>query len=169
MPTEDAIEREVQRRVANVLASAGVPQGQLNLEVLFMLPPEFVRAYTRLFDRALLESVKGGKGPDHGTPKKVDPKWKGKIVGAGAGGAGKRYRTHWLIRDEQAFRAKGSIDRKLRRLTGDIEKILGAPDGHELKCSRCNTDITAAKDVMAGNLRFCPSCGCDLRPPKSHA
>jgi hypothetical protein len=162
MGTEDAIEREVQRRVSEILSSAGVSHGRVSHEVLFMLPPEFIRAYTRLFDRALLESVKGGKGPDQGTPKKVDAKHRGKMPMTGGGG--KRFRTHWVIRDEDAFKAKGSIDRKLRRLTRDIEMVLGYPQATASKCHRCQIDLMPARDVLAGNLRFCPSCGSDLRP-----
>ena len=56
----DAIEREVQRRLTDYLVSAGVPQGRISLEVLYMLPTEFTRAYEELFSLSLKEGVTGG-------------------------------------------------------------------------------------------------------------
>lgn len=125
------IENEVRRRLSDALASAGVANGRISLEVLFMLPPDFVRAYTKLFDAALREDIvrPGGSGPgvrDENIRKAV----KGTLrtrkpfrAGARSEG-GKRYKLHWIVRDEHAFKVKASIDRKLARLVTDMEKAL---------------------------------------------
>lgn len=211
--TSSAIEREVQRRLTDILAASGVAQGRLSLECLYMLPPELIRSYTQLFDRALREGVvssgsgpsaeavevekqlkreakdrldrrvdsrarellgvagglteerdaeiarairrnelleKAGKTQRYKLPRarpipawptlmkkarvqlkaeqaETKPKPPARVPGkiGGVTGGGKRYRTHWLIRDEKAFALKTSIDRKLKRVAAEIERELG--------------------------------------------
>lgn len=116
-----AIEREVQRRLVDAMVSAGVPQGRISLEVLYFLPTDFVRAYRKLHEAALLETVAGAGGGDPGRSPA-----KGRTVGEGlkARAGGRRYRTWWSIRSERAFRLKGSVDRKLLRLAKEIDREL---------------------------------------------
>lgn len=134
-----AIENEVRRRLADALAAAGVGQGRVSLEILYMLPPEFVRAYTRLFDQALKEELASGGGGDRdenvrkaikGKPRlKARGKERGWSQGARAGG--RRYKNHWVVRDEHAFKVKASIDRKLQRMVREIERELKNRDRDE--------------------------------------
>lgn len=153
MSNLDAIELEVQRRLADYLASAGVPQGRISLEVLYMLPPDFIRAYRTLFDRAFLESVSDSGGGDPGRAPE-----RRKNVGVGSKG-GKRYRTYWVIRDEQAFQLKGSVDRKLKRLALEM----GTRAGKEVKCQSCSSKLQSLQDASGRKLlRFCPYCSHSL-------
>jgi hypothetical protein len=182
--SRDAIELEVQRRLADYLASAGVPQGRISLEVLYMLPPDFVRAYRRLFDAALLEGVVGSGGADAGRmPAKkgkeqglrtrgVTPDSRGKTSegesrgsSAGARSDGKRYRTHWSIRDEKWFRVKGSVDRKLKRLAREMELEEGKSSGRgDQSCGACGSELGPILEALAERglrrkVKFCPWCG----------
>lgn len=151
--TEDVIEEEVRRRLADRLASAGVDQGRVSLEVLYMLPPEFVREYTRLFHKALREDLAGnggGMGKDEGQIKKKagvvkrhrrvraekgedgyeegeDRAVPGSDRGAQAGG--KRYKNHWIVKDETALEVKVRVDRKLVRLIQSTARDLGNAGG----------------------------------------
>jgi hypothetical protein len=165
--SDAAIEREVQRRLAEILASAGVDQGRVSLEVLYMLPPEFVRTYTYLFDKALREAIQTPQGTPNPSLKKPSKSLRpNKTLGGpnhrGAAGGQKKYREHWVIRDEDALKLKASTDRKLRRVAQEIRGALGS-ERPEILCSRCNTNLQAYLDVSQGGLRFCPSCGSDLR------
>lgn len=157
----DAIEREVQKRLTERLVSGGVDQGRISLEVLYFLPPDFVRAYRRLFDSAMGEDVVGSGGMTGDAGQRISP---GERIGhtkegeavvrkassrAGGGGAadgglgtregfvqgarpgGRKYRGYWKIRSEKSFKLKGSVDRKLKRLARDIENALGKGKGEE--------------------------------------
>lgn len=137
---EDAIEREVRKRLAERLVSAGVDNGRVSLEILYLLPPEFVRAYVSLWDRAL--------GPGHGVanpnsgmgeaaaasrPQRIKTGGRGTDAtrdafsrGAGGGGGGKRHREFWVVRDEGALTVKSSVDRKLLRVMREAMEQLQA-------------------------------------------
>jgi hypothetical protein len=164
MGTEDAIEREVQRRLTERAAAAGLAASRISLEVLFLLPPEFVRAYTTLFDRSLKESVVGGGTKDQAVTKKISkqprlsPRSKTRIVPSG--NTGRRYREFWTVRDERAFKYKGQIDRRLRRLSRDISLTLH-PDSRESlthDCSKCGIDLVPHME-LGYKIKFCPRCG----------
>lgn len=160
--TEDIIEEEVRRRLAERYASAGVEQGRVSLEVLYLLPPEFVREYVRLFHQALSEDLSGGgggMGKDEGQIKaKAGVRRRHKRVPAteeqmeegkagpdgetvavegtdrGAQAGQKRYKTHWVIRDEKALKAKSSVDRKLIRIVEGMRRDDGMRfDGGEAR------------------------------------
>ena len=147
MTVEDHIEREVQRRLTERAASAGLAQGRPSLECLFLLPPDFVRAYEQLFNRALrepgLEGPSGGVGSGDaaGQVKRVSRKArlsarsKRKIAeGAGAKAQSKRHRDYWIVRDEHALDQKSLIDRRLRRMARDIFDTLrefDTPKGYQ--------------------------------------
>jgi hypothetical protein len=165
MGTEDAIEREVQRRLTERAAAAGLAPGRISLEVLFLLPPDFVRAYTMLFDRSLKESVVGGGNKDQAVTKKVSKqprlsaKSKHRMVPSGM--QGKRYREFWTVRDERAFRFKAQIDRRLRRLSREIALTLNPDKADKFtltSCDRCAIDLTPHME-LGYKIQFCPRCG----------
>lgn len=177
MGTEDAIEREVQRRLAERSGSAGlVSPGRISLEVLFMLPPDFVRAYTSLFDRSLKESVVSAGAKDEAVTKKLSTtprlsaRGKRKIRdGAGARSSSRRYREHWVVRDEKSFRFKSTVDRKLKRLAREIAgqlRTVEGPDGKLIDtsspvtflCARCQVDL-APHAELGYKIGWCPRCG----------
>lgn len=159
----DVYEREVQRRLADRMAAAGVPHSQISLAVLYMLPTEFVDAYVRLFEEALADPTPGSlrDSGNEGQPAKVDARYKGKRPGITGGG--KRYRTHWSIRDEAKFKLKGSVDRKLRRIALEISKGTVRETDRELPCIHCGSDLSWAVDGAGKRFRellqYCPRCG----------
>lgn len=166
---EDVIEDEVKRRLAGALAedgSGGVGRGRISLEVLYMLPTEFLRQYTELFDRALKEGVEGAGGAGTGnidggrvTDEKATSarnRAAGKRAGAGnrtdgrggAKGGGKRYKTHWQIKDERALEVKALVDRRLKALIAEVWRAFGAAEkggkmvpaegnGNKVTCGVC--------------------------------
>lgn len=143
---EDQVEREVRKRLAETMSSAGVNQGRISMEVLYWLPENFARLYMQMVDKALkmddgVGSSMGGQSGDEGQIKArvgTGPA-KGKQVGglftresgAHARGTGKRYRQHWLVKDEAAFKLKGQIDRKLQELAALIAQGGGGKMGKE--------------------------------------
>lgn len=157
----DLIEREVRRRLADLLASAGVDQGRISQEILWQLPPELVRAYRALWERALRSELGSGlEGTDPASASKAknpsDSKTGGATRqgwsrGASKGAGKKRYSNHWVVADERLFRVKASIDRKLKRLAAEIElqmdrnldeeereSELGSLARAGAKCPRCH-------------------------------
>jgi hypothetical protein len=119
------IENQVRRRLQDVLSSAGMSSDGVAKEVLFWMPSEFVDFYSDLFLRALelkgrsaLSTGGSGAGGDRvaelGKAVVNEKEYKGKRVGAGAGGLGKRfYRGEWIIKDEKAFGLLGEVNEAL--------------------------------------------------------
>lgn len=62
MSGSQRIEREVESRVAEILASGGVMEGVVAMSVLFLLPREFTTSYEALYHRAL--KVDGDRGKE---------------------------------------------------------------------------------------------------------
>lgn len=117
------------------------------MEVLYLLPEEFVREYIELFYKALKEDISGvnqggeknpiaragdigkkrrkttrGKSPD-GSGEMRDLPVPGSDRGAASGG--KRYRNHWIVRNEIAFEVKRRVDRRLLRIVGVCTREVG--------------------------------------------
>ena len=168
MTIEDHIEREVQRRLTDRLASAGVSQSRIALEVLFLLPPDFVRAYENLFNRALKEpGLEGVGNRDAGSQVKrvsrksrLSARGKTRIAeGAGAKAQSKRHRDYWIVRDERALKHKSLIDRRLRRMAREMfEQVEGVDQRLKPRpCDRCGTDLIPYGEL--GMVAYCPACG----------
>lgn len=115
---DDRVEEEVRRRLTNAAAAAGVDRGRIELEIVWMLPPEFIRMYRDLFGRALADPIspQSDGGKDEGRIKaagKPADAMKARSMGGAAGG-GKRYvNGAWPIRDERALDLKIRLDRKI--------------------------------------------------------
>lgn len=159
----DAIEREVRRRVSDYMAAAGVPHGRIAVEILFMLPPDFVRAYRKVWERALRPDVQGvvaGEGIEKAPNSKAGRERQGWAAGAKRG---KGYANHWVVKDEETLKLKASVDRKLGRLASELEESLGRGNsresGSELGCLNCRTDLTAVQLAVRWKVKICPRCG----------
>lgn len=122
----DQHEAEVQRRITDMMASAGLSESRAALEVLYLLPIEFVRMYTELFELSVSWSPQtaGGGGKDEGRIKASGRSDGGDQHAGGmntrnikaASGSGKRYhRKHWALRSQGAIEAKRKLDRALIR------------------------------------------------------
>lgn len=123
------------RSLAYELAESGLlSSGRLGLEILFLLPDEFVTFYSELFHKALtvrddsvmhgrsggVEKAKGRQGMQLGDGSK-----KGEGRGPQASSTGKK----WLnlpmsVGDMTALRAKDAMDRGLQDLTRDARRYL---------------------------------------------
>jgi hypothetical protein len=150
---EDRVAEEVNKRLAQAASAAGVDRGRVEIEVLFLLPPEFVRKYRELFDRALSDPIKPNldSGKDEGrikaSGKPADPM---KARSMGAASPGKRFVAGaWPIRDEKALEVKRKLDKRLVTLaTGALELV----------------SIRAAGIDNIPTPSRCPDCGLFQKP-----
>jgi hypothetical protein len=151
---EDRVAEEVNKRLTLAASAAGVDRGRIEIEVLFLLPPEFIRRYRELFDRALADPIRptGDGGKDEGRVKASgrssgDP-LKARTMGAAQ--AGKRFVAgSWPIRDERALELKKKLDRQLITLAGDTLALMS---------------MGAAGVEKANPPRQCDICGLFQKP-----
>ena len=145
---EDRVAEEVNKRLTLAASAAGVDRGRIELEVLFLLPPEFVWRYRELFDRALSDPIKptsdGGK--DEGRIK-APGRTNGDALNARsmrAAQPGRRYVAGaWPVRDEKALEVKKRLDKRLIRLAVESLELVSMRAGDLVKespppqCSTC--------------------------------
>lgn len=152
---DESIEHAVRIRLAEALTAQGVGYHRVSLEILYLLPPEFVDAYTQLFYRAFRDdaSIRVGD-PD---AAQVKDNRQGQKRGSGkAVPQGKKYRQHWQIGDEKAFARKQLIDRELRAL---VRKMAGGEkyeDRARRRCKGCGRWVEMKWD-------YCAYCGSNLK------
>lgn len=161
---------KIRTRLAEIMSSAGLGYNQIALEILYLLPKDFVEKYIELFEKAL--GPTGGKAPgdtmaregELGRAHTVTRK-KGEMVGAGAGAGGKRYKKIFVVRDERALELKGRIDRRLRAIARDIRVGIEVQAGEKVgetakQCGKCGR-------IYVMNYNFCPQDGKALIAPKT--
>lgn len=166
---DNTLDARLRRRLAEVLSDAGVGGGRVAIEVLYLLPPEFVRGYTDLFHRAL-DASDGGMG-GRNDAKAALGKAVGKRTEAGPGSAKRsgKNRGVFPVRNDKALGEKDRIDRALRKLARSMRDGGGADTGKML-VSRCGEDPRTGEVDEAGGVgscgkwvetgwRFCPNCG----------
>lgn len=161
-----SLDDKVRIRIAEIMSSAGVGYNQISLEILYMLPRQFVDRYIDLWTQALGPLV---KAPGDGMARDgelgrapTETRLKGKVVGTGAGGAGKRLARAFSLRDEAAFNYKDTIDKRLRSIARDIRDELRLIEDRTTRdaveamlvtrCGRCGK-------VMSNAWLFCPHDG----------
>jgi hypothetical protein len=145
--TEDKIQDEVRRRMTDLASSAGVDRGRIAIEVLFLLPTDFVRQYIELFDKALGDPISpatdGGRDEGRikarGIPKDA---LKARSMGGAQAGGKKFVAGRWPIRSELALAAKQRLDRSISRFIevtmADLARAgAGAPGLVENGCLEC--------------------------------
>ena len=154
-------------RIAELVASGGLPQGVLSMQALYLLPQEFVVQYQALFSRSLAEeSLRQSKTPDAATGEFEGPvprpgpqirtSARSKPQIGGVQGAPKRVQRHWFVRDPAAFEFKKRIDRKLRALAREMQTHSGGGRGVESRsipnCGQCGR-------FLEPTWQFCAYCG----------
>ena len=150
---EDRIEEAVRQRLTNAAAAAGVDRGRIELEIVWMLPPEFIRLYRELFSRALADPVspQSDGGKDQGRIKasgKPGDAMKARSMGGASGG--KRFvKGAWPIRDERALEMKNRLDRKILAAIRETWDTLVQSD----------RDVGAARLASQTVPRRCADCG----------
>lgn len=137
------------------MTSAGVNVNRVSLEVLYMMPADFVRLYIEMFTRAL-GSADGGTAARGKAAENTGAL--GKAKRKTAGGQGKKYKEHWVVQDEKALDLKTRVDKRLRALGRDIRKGL-AGEISEAERARC----VCCSSYMSADWIYCPSCGTNQR------
>ncbi len=156
-PDEDWIRERVQRLFADLMASAGVDTNRAAIQVLFYLPPAFVRAYEELFMGALRIAGEGagaggeaqalGKAPS-GTPGSKGNKTQLK------GGAGKKYKNSWFIVSDEVLELKARIDKRLRKMGKEIEGDL-----EDIRLNGNGVEGSQGEGRGRGWGKVCQKCG----------
>jgi hypothetical protein len=150
------LDEAVTRRLTEIFASAGVDSSRASLEVLYLLPRDFLIAYAELFEKAL-KLTEGGLGGADDIERRAAGRSadKGKRPMVGGGSAGRRYKEHWVVRDSGALELKGRLDKRLRGLGREVREEMSGDGGREknrTRCGRCGR-------IMAKDWNFCAGCG----------
>lgn len=164
------------RALAEILASAGVPSSRIALEVLFLLPDRFVDVYSEVFEASLIAPVKApgeaaGLAGELGRAPGSTSALRGTV--SQVSGTGKKYKRIWVIKSEEALALKNRMDKRLRAMGREMELELeeirrhGSGEGAGEGSSRAGGMSSQASCGRCGKLvredyRFCPSCGQDL-------
>lgn len=163
--TEDGLDYRLRRRLAEVLSSAGVDEGRVAVEILYLLPQEFVRGYEDLFHRAL---TTGEEGRGERDDQKAEL---GRGRKAAAKAPKKTGRGIWVVRNDRALGEKERVDRALRKLARGMKDAGGAGVGKDAvrKCGEARAERkTPIEDVQEGRScgkwleagwKWCPFCG----------
>lgn len=158
------VDNAVRSRLTEIFAAAGLSSNRAALELLYLMPQDFLRLYEELFERALKldGSSAAGALKDAAVLGKAagsNSRTTGRKTQLGSGG-GKKYKIYWLVKDDGALSLKHVLDKKLRRLArevrNDLDDLKTMDDGGEVKgkcrCGRCGM-------LMAKDWNFCPGCG----------
>lgn len=167
---------EVEKRLVERLASAGLPQSQIALQVLFLLPRDFVDSYSSLYHTALKVGDRGREENwienADGTTERIGGVGKasgarrtgmreGQTLGGMAGASGgKTYKRAWTVADEKALETKSRIDKKLRKMGREIRVFLGEGVGGKDEGSEERRQCKGKScKKWIENWKYCPHCG----------
>lgn len=169
---EDQVQAEVRRRWADYWSGAGLDEGRLGQEVLFLLPVEFVRMYQELFELALQANPSGA---DSGSRRD-----EGQIKASGRTGARDQhasagmhtrelhaavtkpaFKQKWVLRSEVAGTEKRKLDRKIVRAVASALRVVKDEAARE-RAIRAGLDAGAKATPEIGDKgdmrRICPTC-----------
>ena len=175
------------RSLAYELADKGMlNQQKLGMEILFLLPDDFVQFYAELFHRALRlddQSVMHGRSGGLERAKGETSMVLGSDTRLQAGGSGKKWKnTPMSISSVTALDVKDAVDKGLRDLIHDGKSMLRKREESQglegekgqNRTSRCHGMIRVLDGTGAlirtntcgrfvkGSWRYCPSCGTEL-------
>lgn len=178
MSTDDD---KIRTRLAEIMSSAGLGYNQIALEILYLLPKEFIERYIWLWEKALGPAGGGDvRGQQLARDANLDraqvsSKDKGNLPTVGA--VGKRYKKIFVIKDEYAFDLKHKIDKRLRGMAREIRTELegleeengrgrsgsGGRGGRRDRAEgRIAQQCKACGKIMHGDYNFCPYDGSKL-------
>lgn len=141
---------QLRKRLAELMASAGLGYNSISLEVLYLLPEEFIGRYIWLWEKGLGPAGSGdaagrqaARDGHLGRAQTKTASRGDKITGASS--TGKKWKRMGLaVRDEKALELKDRIDRKLRGIGRDIRAFelenmegKGGLGKETAQCSRC--------------------------------
>lgn len=167
---EDQKDEDLRRRYREYLSAAGVDHGRVAIEILFMLPAQFVRLYAEIYDAALKSTMSGGTG------RSAE---EGGIVRAESGGGGKRgdgglhtrimpeakarkmapATADRMLRNNAALDLKGRLDRRLVKAAEDcVEGIRAARNADGEAIPEISGQTRNGGNTDKERMR-CPECG----------
>jgi hypothetical protein len=121
---------KIRIRLAEIMSSGGLGYNQISLEILYLLPMEFVQRYIWLWEKALGPAgggdARGQQMDRDATLGKAQTRTdkKGTVPGAGGGGQAKKWKKVGMsVRDEHALALKSRVDRRLRAIGRDIREF----------------------------------------------
>jgi hypothetical protein len=176
---------EVNRRLVETMSAAGLSEGSISREILFLLPRDFVMAYEALYHRAVRTGLEGRrdievevtdkKGEGTGEYETLGGVVKarggrrsrlaeGESLGGMAGARkGKAYKQAWTVADERALDLKHKMDKRLRKIAREVKVFLegemegSTGEGGEQERKKC-----AGKGCgkwLEHGWKYCPFCG----------
>lgn len=156
----------VRMRHADFLAAAGVGVDRIAIEVLYLLPPAFVREYTRVFHEALnigedgsgirneqmtaLGKVSGANSPNTGSRGGSRMSSGGHTEigsGTGRGGGSGKSRGIFGVRNEEKLGEKDAVDRVLRKLARKMKNDENGRAGGLSEGGRCGFDAKNKREM----------------------
>jgi hypothetical protein len=116
-------------------ASGGLNESKLGMEILFLLPDEFVEFYEELFNRAL-KVDSGSTSLSSGGVGKAKGAGNGIAIGSSnrlqSAGSGKRFKNPVMaVKSERALKAKEMLDAELVLVVHHIRRWLQSRTGNE--------------------------------------
>lgn len=157
--------------------SGGLSSGRLGMEILYLLPDDFVQLYGALFHRALNvgdESVMAAHGKG-GVDKAIgrtgmatehDERGRDRGSGAQASGTGKKWKEQRIpIGSEAMMRVKQGVDKELMvlasRMKGALANKDGEGKGEEQKGLQCINGV--CRSFLKPGWGYCPRCGIQVK------
>lgn len=167
--------------IRELYESGGLPDSQVGLEVLYLLPDSFVQFYQQLFHKALsgadgsaISGKGGGANKAIGAPGMV----LGSETRLQAAGGGKKWKNPTnMLGSEKAMRVKAQVDKELEQLVGIGSDALrskarqGAePSTPVLSQCRGKVTVTNGPDTVVKGCgkflkrgwKYCPTCGSEV-------
>lgn len=171
------------KKLADALSSAGMNARRVAVEVLYLMPEDFIAQYETLFfatystgeegrgglaDRdAEVGKARGKAKRERTIETKLGPEWGSRD----SSGKGSRRSSVFPVKSEEMMEQKLWVDRQLRKLGRQIKTgekgLAGAAGVGRVRCGlRTNSNVSVKDKEGKGcgkwlekEWRFCPSCG----------
>jgi hypothetical protein len=152
------------KRLADIMGDAGVGARRVAIELLYLLPADFVTTYEDLFHRAILlgDEGRGAREDAQAELGRASGKTKGKDWGSrGGSGDGSRKGSVFPVNEKEAFEQKEWVDRQLRKLARQIKMGAGSGVAARVRCSGedSNKNGNGCGRWLEEDWDFCPRCG----------
>jgi hypothetical protein len=151
-------ERIAEERFTAMMSSAGVPVHRMALEILYMLPRDFIDAYAELFTRALAGDDGGAGGRGEAARQTADL---GRAARKTSGGQGKKYKKYWTVRNDAALELKDKIDKRLRAIGRELRMRMDEADVFGRQLEKADRGLGSVTEDLARvmNGHQCGNCG----------
>lgn len=170
------IRQQAEKMFGEMMAAGGVDSRRAALQVLYYLPDSFVENYEQLFDRAL--KIAGESTPAGDSAGALGKAPSGTSGSKGnktqlRGGQGKKYKSIWVVQDDELLDFKHRVDKRLRTLGREIQAELlgvgnggvsdGSDDGKVRILGKYCPGKGCSRRLKNEQWRFCQDCGTELK------